>query len=159
MPRLTALSFAALILLVLLGWLLQPRLASLLGDDGQPLIWLAEAGGDCDLHTGPCRVSLEDGGWVELSIEPRPIRMLYPFTMEVRHEGVDAETVAVDFSGVEMEMGFNRPRLQPVAPGLFRGDGLLPMCVLDRMTWRVQVLMDGEAGRGVAVYHFETTRN
>ncbi|MFW5454321.1 hypothetical protein [Thioalkalivibrio sulfidiphilus] len=159
MPRLTVLSFAALILLVLLAWLLQPRLAALLSDGDQPPAWLAEADGDCDLHAGPCRVSLEGGGWVELEIEPRPIRMLYPFTIEVRHEGVAAETVAVDFSGKEMEMGFNRPRLQQVETGVFRGDGLLPMCVLQRMTWRVQVLMDGAGGRGVAVYHFETTRD
>jgi hypothetical protein len=159
MPRVTALSFAVLVLLVVLGWLLQPRLAGLLGDGDQPLLWLADADDACDLHTGPCRAVLEDGGWVELSIEPRPIRMLYPFTIEVRHEGVAPGTVSVDFSGKEMEMGFNRPRLQPVEPGVFRGDGLLPMCVLERMTWRVQVLMDSAEGRGVAVYHFETTRD
>jgi hypothetical protein len=158
MSRITGLAIAALALLVLLAWLLQPRLTALLGENDLPVLWQAEADEACDLHSRPCRIELDGGRWIELALEPGPIRTLRPFTITVRQQGIDAETVAVDFSGVEMTMGYNRPKLARIEPGVFSGDGLLPMCVLERMTWRTQVLMDSAKGRGVAVFHFETTR-
>jgi hypothetical protein len=158
MSRITGLSIAALALLVLLSWLLQPRLMDLLGENDLPILWQAEADAACDLHSQPCRIVLGGGRWIELALEPGPIRTLRPFTIVVRQQGIAVETVAVDFSGVEMAMGYNRPRLEQSEPGVFSGDGLLPMCVLERMTWRTQVLMDSAAGRGVAVFYFETAR-
>jgi hypothetical protein len=51
----------------------------------------------------------------------------------------------VDFAGVSMNMGFNRPALVPAGPGQFTGQATLPVCVTGRMTWQATVLV--EAGR------------
>jgi hypothetical protein len=158
MSRVAGLIVFAALLLAVLAWMLYPRFADLLDDNVLPVLWQVEADAQCDLHSGPCRVDMPDGGLVELALSPRPVRPLVPFTIEVRYQGRELTAMSVDFNGVDMNMGFNRPILQQVAPGTYRGEGLLPTCVLDRMTWRAQVLLDGRDGRAIAAFDFDTTR-
>ncbi len=151
-----------LALIVLLGgvllWLLVPRLQALLDGEQTNLLWQLEGAAACDLHHGPCRAKLGEGQWVELAISPHPIRMLQQLTLQVSVVGLPAEQVQIDFNGVEMNMGYNRPRLEKQADGVFVGDGILPLCVLESMTWRARVLLDSPPGRGVADFYFVTSR-
>lgn len=112
---------------------------------------------DCNLHAGPCRAILPEGGWIELDISPRPIEMLVPLDLQVRIRGLEADGARVDFAGEEMYMGHNRPELKQVEGG-FAGQGILPMCVTDSMTWRTSVLVDTPEGPVAAVFRFETWR-
>ena len=143
------------ILGAVLGWQLWSQHD---GEEVPSVLWQIEAEPGCDLHQGPCRAGLADGQWVELRITPQPIRMLSPLSLDVTLEGVAAEQVVIDFNGVDMNMGYNRPRLTPSEPQQFRGEGILPMCVLDQMTWRAQVVIDTPQGRGVANFYFDTFR-
>lgn len=98
------------------------------------------------------------------------------------------DRVEVDFDGVEMEMGFNRIRLHPVdgnggvngngrpastriagdglpevraarsGPAQWRGQGMLPVCVRDRMTWEARVLLQYPQRLLAAPFRFETVR-
>lgn len=113
----------------------------------------------CDLHQGPCASPLPGGGSVELAIEPRPIPVLKPLRLQVRLTGSKASSVEVDFAGVDMNMGFNRPRLEPGKDGLFTGQATLPVCVRDRMAWQATVLVESEGKRIAAPFRFETKRN
>lgn len=142
-------------LLLLLLWLLWGQ--ALLPDTPDRL-WQIEAEAGCDLHHGACVARLDDGGMIEFRITPQPIRMLTPLQLEVRLHGLQAKGVLVDFNGVEMDMGFNRPRLQLQADGGFAGNGMLPLCVYERMTWQALVLIETDAGLGVARFYFDTTR-
>ncbi|QKT03934.1 hypothetical protein HUS23_08945 [Ectothiorhodospiraceae bacterium 2226] len=119
---------------------------------------LAPLDPDCDLHSAPCSTPLPYGGTLELSLAPRPIEMLQPLALEVRLQGVQPAAVAVDFSGVEMFMGYNRVPLTERAPGFYAGTGMLPVCVTERMTWEVQVLLETAQGPVAAPFRFETTR-
>ncbi len=112
---------------------------------------------DCDLHVGPCRAELPDGGWVELTVAPRPIEMLVPLELSVRSAGLEIEAARIDFAGEDMYMGYNRPELAPGERG-FTGQGILPMCVTDSMTWRTSVLLDTPEGPIAAVFRFKTWR-
>lgn len=110
---------------------------------------------DCDLRTGPCSGRLPGGGTVRFGIEPKAIPVLKPLTLTVRLEGVEARGVEVDFAGTDMNMGYNRVALRGVAPGLWRGEGMLPICVRDVMSWEAKVLLDTADGRMAAPFRFD----
>ncbi len=114
---------------------------------------------DCDLNRQVCRRSLPGGGELEFGITPRPIPLVSPLTLEVRVRGVEPEKVEVDFSGVTMNMGYNRPVLERVEKGLYRGEGFLPVCIRQRMDWEARVLLH-LPGRVLAVpWRFDTIRD
>jgi hypothetical protein len=112
----------------------------------------------CDLRTGPCGVNFAGGGEVRLSIEPRDIPVMRPLRLRVAMTGIDAHRIEVDFTGVDMNMGYNRVGLTPVGAGAFEGEAILPVCVRDRMTWEALVLVDTSAGLLGAPFRFDTTR-
>jgi hypothetical protein len=158
MTRLHFLATLSLLLLALLLWLLIPRLAEQLLEAEPAPLWQRESNEECDLHREACRVELPEGGWLELSLQPRPVRMLIPFMIQVRLAGLTVDSVAVDFSGVEMDMGYNRPQLSRLEDGLYQASGMLPMCVDDRMSWRARVLLQQADGLGIVNFSFETSR-
>ncbi len=114
----------------------------------------------CDLRAGPCESALPGDGWVSLEISPSSIPTVQPLQLQVRVQGpVPAVSrVAVDFTGVDMNMGFNRAELQPQGEGVFAGKGMLPVCVRERMQWQARVLMETERGLVSADYRFWTAR-
>ena len=158
MSRLPLLAMIAILLCGVLLWLLYPRIASLTVKAGPAPLWQQVAAEDCDLHRQACRVDLPGGGWLELSLEPRPVRMLSPFDIRVHLAGLPVDSVAVDFSGVEMDMGYNRPQLTRVGDDRYEATGILPMCVGDSMTWQARVLLQQAGGLGVVSFRFETSR-
>ncbi len=113
---------------------------------------------DCDLHQGPCRRSLPVGGEVVFAIEPRSIPLTKPLKLTVEVKDVDADRVEVDFSGVTMNMGYNRPLLKEVAHGRFEGEGLLPVCIRQRMDWEARVILRTDRGSFILPWRFETVK-
>ncbi len=101
----------------------------------------------CDLNRSACRVALPDGGQLEVEMNPRPIPMVRPFQIEVKLGGLDATRVAVDFAGVDMNMGFNRPELTARGGGRHAGEVTLPVCITGQMDWQATVLIDSGSRR------------
>jgi hypothetical protein len=112
----------------------------------------------CDLRAGPCVGFLPGGGAVRLAIEPRTIPVLRPLGLTVRLDGVQARGVEVDFTGTDMNMGYNRVALRREAPGQWSGRGMLPVCVRDVMSWEARVLVDTGDGLVAAPFRFDTYR-
>lgn len=129
---------AFLALVVVVGYKLSPMLLPKADLSVQP-------DPACDLHKETCAVSLPGGGSVQLSITPRPIPMVSPLQLEVALAGREASKVEIDFAGVDMNMGVNRPELAAQGGGRFTGLGSLPVCVSGAMDWRATVLI--ETGR------------
>lgn len=115
---------------------------------------VAEPG--CDLHRRACAAQVPGGGLIELSIAPRPIPMVAPLQVEVRVAGIDPARVEVDFAGVDMNMGFNRPELAAAGPGLFRAEAMLPVCVTGKMAWQATVIVDTGRQRVAAPFRFNS---
>jgi hypothetical protein len=111
----------------------------------------------CDLHRGPCQSVFPNGAKVSLSIEPRPIRALKPLQIRVQTEGIDAQSVAVDFRGVDMNMGYNRPQLKAVAAGQYAGTWVLASCGLEHMVWEATVLIETAKHKMAAPFRLETS--
>ncbi len=123
-----------------------------------PLTHVAVADPDCDLRSGPCWARFPDGGSISFGIQPSDIPIVTPLTLSVRARGLEVGAVEVDFAGVDMDMGFNRVRLSQRQAGDYQGQGMLPVCVRDRMIWEARVLIHSAAGIRAASYRFETRR-
>lgn len=111
----------------------------------------------CDLQHRACQAQFPDGSQVTLSISPRPILGLKPLQIRVQTKGIEAQTVKVDFRGLDMNMGYNRPHLSKESAGQYSGMGVLSACILERMTWEATVLVRTAEGVMAAPFRFETT--
>ena len=112
----------------------------------------------CDLRKGACRSDLPGGGKVTFSIAPNDIPILRPLRLDVTVEGVDASKTEVDFTGIGMDMGYNRPKLEAVGKGHFIGKAILPVCVRSRMDWEARVLLQTDHGLIMAPFRFYTQK-
>lgn len=152
LPRKSLLVDAAMILALILigaiGYKLSPLLLPKADLFVQP-----DAG--CDLHRAPCTASLPGGGRISFSLSPRPIPVATPLDVEVALEGLEAERVKVDFAGVEMSMGYNRPTLRAITAQRHVGQATLPVCVTGRMLWQATVLVESGGQRIAVPFRFE----
>lgn len=123
-----------------------------------PVAVFAEPDPDCDLRQGPCLSTLPSGATIRFDITPRSLPTVAPLQLQVETQGLDAESVKVDFTGVDMNMGFLRPELPMIAPGLFQGGAMLPVCVRTRMAWEARVLVQTDDGLIAAAYRFDTIK-
>ncbi len=108
----------------------------------------------CDPSIQDCTIPLPQGGQLTLSITPRPILALQKLSLEVRMTGMKAEKVEIDFDGVDMSMGYNRPILSGDG-GNFSGQTVLPVCITGTMTWKATVLVTAKEGGIAAPFHFK----
>ena len=158
MPKIsnkTLLATALLLALLLAGAIAQKLLPTL----DQTVAVTLPLDKICDLQRGACTSSLPGGGSVTFAIEPRPIPVLRPIKLIVTMQGVKAAKAEVDFTGVDMKMGYNRPLLQAAGAGRFEGETTLPICSVNSMTWRASVLVETGGKRVAVPFEFVTSRN
>lgn len=110
----------------------------------------------CNLHKGACGTTQADIGSVSLSILPRSIPLVEPLHIVVRTNVKGIRYVAVDFRGVDMDMGYNRFLMKSVGNGEYQGGGMLPVCVRTHMRWEARVLIQRADDIVSAPYRFET---
>lgn len=110
----------------------------------------------CDVRQAPCTAKLPSGGTVRFGLEPRTIPLLEPLKVDVQLEGLAALGVEVDFAGIDMNMGYNRPVLAAKGGGRFEGDATIPVCVRSRMDWEAKVLVRTPRGLVAAPFRFST---
>ena len=108
----------------------------------------------CDLHRSPCEVTLPGGGKLAVRMQPLPIPMVRPFQVEVKLEGISASRVEVDFAGVDMNMGLNRPELSARAAGVYGAEASLPVCITGQMEWQATVLVESTGQRIAVPFRF-----
>ena len=104
----------------------------------------------CNLQRQACAVRLPSGGSVELAMGTRPVPMVKPFEVLVTVGGFAPARVEVDFAGIEMNMGLNRPQLAARGDGRFSGQVTLPVCITGQMDWQATVLVE-TGGQRIAV--------
>ncbi|MDR3324036.1 MAG: hypothetical protein LBS89_07530, partial [Zoogloeaceae bacterium] len=91
-----------------------------------------------------------------VAILPRPIPVLKPLHIRLALAGATAKRVQVNFSGVEMDMGFNQITLQKGETGEFTGLGNLPVCVSGKMRWQATITLEDPAGTFAIPLQFAT---
>jgi len=110
----------------------------------------------CNPALEDCTVALPNGGAVELSFSPRPIRPLLAFQARMTVRGVEVGSAEIDFEGTDMKMGYYRPRFNP-ANGVYSAEAILPVCVTGTMQWAATILLDTPAGTIAIPFHFEVS--
>ena len=122
------------------------------------VVRIASLDPECDLRAGPCSGLLPGGGRITFGIKPESIPVVTPLEFEVKLEGLDASGVEVDFQGIGMNMGFNRPKLAARNGGGYAGNGMLPVCITDAMEWEAKVLVYTDDGIVAAPFRFITVK-
>lgn len=113
----------------------------------------------CNLHQQTCTTTHGEQA-VTLSITPRPIPVAKPLDVTVTLKQIPAKQVALDISGLNMYMGYNRVTLKKTQPGVWQGKSMLAFCTNDTMQWQLTVLIDTADGRQIQVpFYLETHRN
>ncbi len=113
---------------------------------------------NCDLQQGPCTTPLPGGGSVTLAFSPLPVRPMQDFSFRLTADGVEIEKAALSFAGVGMNMGLNRFELRRDGDA-FVGQGILPVCVRNRMDWEVQARISTAQGVFDAPFRFTTYKH
>lgn len=121
----------AMLLVALVGYLWLPK-----ADVPLPLVE------NCRLDQQACASDLPGGGRIGISIEPRPIPTAQPFSLSIDLAGIQPDRVEVDFTGVGMNMGVTRLRLEAAGGGRYAGQVTLPVCVTGSMVWQATVRLD-----------------
>ena len=146
-----ALIDGALILSLLVLGLIGYKLSPLLLPTAE--VTVAPSAG-CDLNQGACAANVPGGGRLQFALEPRPVAPVVPLQASVALEGLSAERVTLDFSGVDMNMGLNRTTLV-WARDRHAGTVTLPVCVTGRMAWRATVIVESGRQRIAVPFTFE----
>ncbi|MBS1139065.1 MAG: hypothetical protein H6R13_518 [Proteobacteria bacterium] len=110
----------------------------------------------CNLQVVACGVTLPSGGKVVLSMGTRPIPLVKPFEVEVTTSGFSPTRVEVDFAGIDMNMGLNRPQLAAKSEGSYTAEVTLPVCITGQMDWQATVLIESGSGRIAVPYRFSS---
>jgi len=110
----------------------------------------------CNLQRQACTATLPSGGTVELAMATRPIPMVKPFEVQVTTSGFSPGRVEVDFAGIEMNMGLNRPELAARGNGRFAAQVTLPVCITGAMDWQVTVLIENGGERIAIPWRFSS---
>lgn len=111
---------------------------------------------ECDLHKGGCRAVSGQGASIELAIYPREIPLLERLEVNVVLKGIEASSVAVVFTGVDVDMGTLVYPLDSSGDGLFSGRASLSVCSQRRMTWQAAVVVEAEGVRYEVPFYFDT---
>lgn len=108
----------------------------------------------CNLQREACAVRLPAGGTIELAMGSHPIPMVKPFEVMVTATGFAPARVDVDFAGIDMNMGYNRPQLQARGNGRYIAEATLPVCITGQMDWQVTVLLEAGSERIAIPFRF-----
>jgi protein SCO1/2 len=96
----------------------------------------------CDLSKGPCEI--QD---YQVSISPIPVVPEKDFSVTVKMlKSTAAKPLEIDFEGIDLNMGYIRPKLSYVEDQLYRGEFYIPSCELQEMQWRVRLIVDTSKG-------------
>lgn len=113
----------------------------------------------CSPGREDCTVRLPDGGILRFSLNPRPVPLLKPLTLEIHIEGSTMRPVEVDFSGMNVPMAFTRAYLTVDNKGGYGAQTTLPVCASGRMVWQARVRLENSEHRLIAPFRFETGMN
>jgi hypothetical protein len=106
---------------------------------------------DCDLNQGPCTLSFVWQGLphiAQLTLSPQPVPIAKPLAVDLRLDGPLAlEKAAIEITGTNMYMGFNRQALTQKSPTVWQGSTILGFCTESEMQWQVQIQLTDTGGQ------------
>lgn len=112
----------------------------------------------CDLHQQACVTQSAEQS-VRLKLLPNPVPIARPLTVEVNLKHIEAESVKLDISGINMYMGYNRIQLATPNNQDWFGTSMLAFCTNEVMEWQITVMITQKDGTELQVPYKLVTRN
>ncbi|PKL34130.1 MAG: hypothetical protein CVV45_04655 [Spirochaetae bacterium HGW-Spirochaetae-10] len=110
----------------------------------------------CDIHSGLCEGSLDDGTVVRFDITPKPVKALEALQFSVFVDGVSDAKVSVDLAMPAMYMGENKIVLVPTGEGNYSGKGSVVKCTSGDRLWDAAVTIERAGKTSTIHFRFET---
>ena len=116
----------------------------------------------CDLHQQACQTTFNNQS-ITLDVTPKPIPVARMLDANIDIKGIaqdnPIEEVALDISGVNMYMGYNRVTFNPTKTlHSYEGKSMLAFCTIDEMEWQLTVLVKLKNGHTIqAPFLLKTT--
>ena len=110
----------------------------------------------CDLHDGPCEISLEDGTQFMLEVFPKEIPLMKPVKFTVKSEKYDKEELSLEVYAKNMNMGKQKITLKKVTNNQYESNVILPTCIRGNMKWNADIILDKISHRVGAKFKFQT---
>ena len=110
----------------------------------------------CDLAIEDCEIALPENKKISVSLSPKPAKVQQDLSFTVRSDSAHLVPYEVDLTGVQLNMGYIRPKLIPAGDG-YSAQVRLPICELRKMKWKANILFKNKSSELTsAVFFFET---
>ncbi len=137
--------YSSFILLTLIaGWIYFHRTNFFLAGNGIKGITVIENNNQCDLQKNLCMGEITNTNKFQLEIKPRPIIANQKQKAILRIQDSSWIPEEIDFTGVGMEMGYNRPVFTKSGDNEFTADFILEACASGEIQWKALVLLKTE---------------
>lgn len=125
-------------------------------------ITIVESKSNCQLHKDVCRNKFGKSNWLEMQITPLPIEPNKQLKITIITSDDSLTPQEVDFEGLNLNMGFIRPKLKKVSDNTYEAEVVLPICDEKVMEWRAMVLFTKQthdSEKFGSKFHFTSTSN
>jgi len=112
----------------------------------------------CDLHLESCFSYFDHNKKLSFSINPKPIPVLKPLELEVQLFNLQASKVKVEIKGLNMDMGSNFSLLKSKGKSIFKGEIILPSCMMETMQWQTKITITTEKETLQSQFYFSTKK-
>jgi len=103
----------------------------------------------CAPFEGQC-IGRKGDQTITVGLGNEAIESMTEIPIRVRLDNMTADSLIVDFEGLEMYMGVVRTQLLPNAQGVYQGTITLPECGTGKMLWRARAIIDkGTSKEGI----------
>ncbi len=118
---------------------------------------------DCRLDQGPCQIQLSSEEHLKVTLLPHPIKMNVPLELKISFYGSDSllskwKALAMDFNGVDMNMGYTRPSIQSTSKNKFSTTVYLPTCTQEKMLWKGLLILEASNKTWGVPFLFEASK-
>jgi len=111
---------------------------------------------NCDLHKGPCKISLEDGTSFNLEVFPKDIPLMKSVKFKIISENYTQEDISLDVYAKNMNMGSQNIKLKKIKDNEYESNVILPTCIRGNMKWNADIILDRLSHRVGAKFKFKT---
>jgi len=111
---------------------------------------------ECDLHKGPCDITLEDGTNFALEVFPKDIPLMKTVTFKITSKNYNKDIIPLDIYAKNMNMGTQMITLKKVNNNEYESTAVLPTCIRGNMKWNVDIVLDKLTHRVGAKFKFQT---
>ena len=111
---------------------------------------------NCDLHQGPCEITLKNGNKYSLEIFPKEIPLMKKLQFKVTSNNQKVKELDLKIYATNMYMGEFAFKLQQQADGSYSTYGTLPTCPIGNMKWNADITEASVLHKTGARFQFQT---